>query len=475
MTERQLAVSVIAPDEPLLERKLARPALPPGAILRPHLAARLDAGRGQPLTLVVGPAGYGKTTLLASWLAATSPGLPARDPRPSAWFSLDEDDGDPVRFFLYLVAAVRAAYPGACERSLALLQADHIGLPRRFADTLVADLAALPGPLALVLDDYHALDSDAVHHELARAIAYMPEGVQLIVASRTDPPWPLGRLRAAGRLAEIRAADLRFSREESRALLAAGGVDLDEGLVAALHERTEGWAAGLQLARISLRAAGSPAAFAAGLRGTDRFIMDYLVDEVFARQPAAVQEFLLVSSVPERFCAALCEALAEGTAQSGAILDYLDRHNLFLAPVDGARDWYRYHPLFRDLLAHRLHARLGQSGVAQLHARAAHWLDARGLADEAARHSALAAGAASALPPARPAARGAGEAAAALLTRREEEILELLAERLTDGEIAERLVISLPTVKKHASNIYGKLGVGNRRQAIARARQLGML
>ena len=343
----------------LLRTKLHAPRRDPQWIVRPRLLTLLGAGPPCRLTLIVAPAGFGKTTLASQWLAARSGAI--------AWLSLDEDDGSPQRFFDYLAAAIRAALPDACAATVRLLASAQPPPPRHVADTLLNDLAALAAPLTIALDDYHRITDETVHAELFRIIGHLPDGVDLVVTSQFDPPWPLGRLRALRQLAEVRAAHLRFTVEETRHLLAPEGMaGTFDGMAEAIHVRTEGWVAGLQLAQISLRAADDPAAAAERLNAADHFMMEYLADEVIAQQPLALREFLLTSALPERFCAPLCDALLGGAADrasgSEALLAELDRRNLFLIPLDGERTWYRYHHLFRDLLRSRLRADQGSAG-----------------------------------------------------------------------------------------------------------------
>jgi LuxR family transcriptional regulator, maltose regulon positive regulatory protein len=366
----------------LLSTKLHVPRLQPGFVPRPHLVERLEQALAERLVLVSAPAGFGKTALLADW---------ARQRRqPVAWLSLDPGDNDPARFWRYATAALDRARPGIAEHLAPLLGLSARPSPEALAAVLINQLAAEPDQVLMVLDDYHLIDAEPVHASLEFLLEHLPPGVRLVLASRADPPLPLARLRARGHLAEIRAADLRFTAEEAATLLrAAGEPDLPDGAVAALTARTEGWVAGLQLAGLSLRGQPDVAAFVASFSGSHRFVLDFLSEEVLERQPDQVRTFLLETSVLDRLSGELCDAVT-GRPDGQAMLERIERSNLFLVPLDGVRGWWRYHHLFADLLRARLQQRRPER-VPELHRNAAAWHERHGMADEAVRH-ALAAG-----------------------------------------------------------------------------------
>jgi LuxR family transcriptional regulator, maltose regulon positive regulatory protein len=368
----------------LLATKLHVPRPQPGFVPRPRLAQALSDGLARGQVLVCAPAGFGKTTLLADWARG--------DRRPVAWLSLDAGDNDPARFWRHAVAALDLARPGVAERVGPLLGPPP---PRSFeglVTALINELATQRGAdeVLFVLDDYHLIDSEPVHESVAFLLEHLPPGLHPVLASRADPPLPLARLRASGQLAELRAAELRFTGQEAAALLAdAAGPGLPEAAVTALVARTEGWAAGLQLAGLSLRGQADAAGFVAAFSGSHRFVLDYLTDEVLERQGGQVREFLLETSVLDRLSGELCDAVT-GRADSQAMLQDIERAGLFLVPLDEVRSWWRYHHLFADLLRARLQR--DQPGrVRELHHNAAAWSDEHDLADDAIRH-ALAAG-----------------------------------------------------------------------------------
>jgi LuxR family maltose regulon positive regulatory protein len=369
----------------LLATKLHVPRLQRGFVPRPRLVEALDEGLARRrLILVCGPAGSGKTALLADWAR--------RGGRPVAWLSLDAGDNDPARFWRHAVAALDRARPGIAERAGSLLGPPAPPSFEGLVTALINELAAQPGEgeLLLVLDDYHLIDTRQVQDSLVFLLEHLPPCLHLVLASRSDPPLPLARLRAAGQLAELRAAELRFTAEEAAALLReAVDADLPGTTVAALAARTEGWAAGLQLAGLSLRGQRDVTAFVAAFSGSHRYVLDYLTGEVLEGQTDRVRVFLLETSVLERLSGRLCDAVT-GRTDSQAMLEQVERANLFLVPLDEVRGWWRYHQLFADLLRARL--RQEQPGrVAGLHYNAAAWCAEHGLADDAVRH-ALAAG-----------------------------------------------------------------------------------
>lgn len=491
----------------ILTTKLIPPPVPSGRTPRPRLLERLERGAERRLTLVSAPAGYGKTTALTSWAEGA--------PLPVAWLSLDQADNAPGRFLGHLVAALQRR--DATLEQLGDLVSDLVGgAPAESASdddleavliTVVNDLAANEGPLALVLDDYHWIVSERVHELVRFLLEHAPAQLRLVISSRTDPPFPLARLRVAQALTEIRAEELRFTADEAGALLARQGLRLSDADVAELTLRTEGWPAGLHLAALSLRGRDDPHAFIAFFTGIDRFVLDYLTEEVLLRQPAEVQDFLLMTSVLERFDADLAAAVT-GAPDAAAMLRRIERDNLFLVPLDRSRRSYRYHAFFQDLLQHRLRGARPDL-PARLHDRAAEALESRGDLDGAIEHAVLAGddaradrlrAAASTGPPgeggadegregpagelqgtragaagsaAERSAAGAGPTAEPL-TERETEVLRLIAAGLANKQIARRLDLSLNTVKTHSRNIYAKLGVGSRTRAAARARELGL-
>jgi LuxR family transcriptional regulator, maltose regulon positive regulatory protein len=351
-----------------------------GFVPRPRLLARLAEGIGRGLTVVGTPAGFGKTTVLGDWAR--------RSRRPAAWLSLDASDNDPARFWRYVAAALGRVRPGMDAPVVALLRGPHRPPLEAVATAVINELVSVPGEgaVALVLDDYHLIETSAVHESLTFLLNRLPPGLRLVVASRADPPLPLARLRARGQLAELRAADLRFTLAETAAFLReATGLDLPAESVAALQDRTEGWAAGVQLAALSLRGHADPARFVATFAGSHRYVLDYLTEEVLAGQPGPVQDFLLQTSVLERLCGPLCDAVT-GQTDSQAQLEQLERANMFVVPLDEERGWWRYHHLFADLLRARLAHEL-PTRVPELHRAAAAWHEQHGLADEAVRHA----------------------------------------------------------------------------------------
>ena len=371
--------------------KLSPPRTAGDLVRRARVRERLDRSLEHPLTLVCAPAGYGKTTLLSDWLAGSG--------YPYVWLSLDESDNDLVVFLNYFVAAIRTVYPQACTNTLGLLAAPELPPPTRLANALANDLEALPcqpGPAdgrccILVLDDYHLLRNEAIAALLGEIWRHPPRTVHLILSTRQDPPLPLDVLRARGELSEIRIQELRFTREEVAVFMQqATGLPLDEPAIALLAERTEGWAAGLRLAALTLTTHDDIHGHLAELPADNRYVMDYLMGEVLSHIPAATQEFLLKTSILDRLSGPLCDAVT-GTAASPwngqAYLAWLAQAGLFTWSVDPQQQWYHCHHLFRRLLRIQLEQRHSPEEIAKLHIRASAWLAGNGFVDEAIEHS----------------------------------------------------------------------------------------
>jgi LuxR family maltose regulon positive regulatory protein len=368
----------------LVGTKLNVPRLRGALVPRPRLTMLMDAGAEASLTLVSAPAGFGKSTVLAGWLARTS-----TEPRAAAFVSLDESDSQATTFWLYVVTALSAATSGVGASVLPLLAA---GQPasRALLTAVLNEIGDLPTELDLILDDYHLADGTEVAEGMTFLLDHRPANLHVVVSTRADPNLPLARLRARGELVEIRARDLRFTVEETATYLTdVGGLTVRADDVVALESRTEGWAAALQLASLSLQGRDDVAGFIAGFAGDDRHVVDYLVEEVLSRQSHEVRRFLTSTSVLGPLCGDLCDAVLQ-TAGSRTMLEALERANLFVVPLDDQRQWYRYHHLFADVLqAHLRHERPEQ--VAGLHLRASQWYDRDG-APVSAVHHAMAAG-----------------------------------------------------------------------------------
>ncbi len=380
----------------ILATKLYIPPPRTRGVYRPRLSEQLDAGLPRQLTLLSAPAGFGKTTLVSDWLAGRQ--------RPVAWLSLDEGDSDLARFIIYLVTALQTITKKFGASTLALVHAAEPPSTEALLTNLVNEITTIPNDFILVLDDYHALDSKAVDEALAFLLDHQPPHMHLVIATRQDPGLPLARLRARGQLTELRAADLRFTPAEAAEFLnRVMGLKLSADDVAALDTRTEGWIAGLQLAALSMQGHSDAAHFIQSFTGSHHFVLDYLIQEVLQRQPASTQDFLLRTSILDRMCGALCDAvlgkdesrkmkdesLSSSFTRSGHpasfILESLERANLFIIPLDNERRWYRYHHLFGDLLRQRLQQ--SSFDVAELHTRASEWYEHNDLMLEAFRHA----------------------------------------------------------------------------------------
>jgi LuxR family maltose regulon positive regulatory protein len=379
---------------PLLATKLYIPPLRPQLVPRPRLLERVQAGLMGKLTLIAAPAGFGKTTLVSAW-RATQPG----SAMPLAWVSLDTDDNDPTRFWSYVIAALETVYPAMDTTPAALLRSAPLPPMDAIVTSMINAIAPMAMEAALILDDYHLIATPAIHATLTFLLDHLPPHLRLIMLTRADPPLPLTRLRARGELTELRAADLRFTAEEATAFLTTMmGLPLSSEEVAALEARTEGWVAGLQLAALAMQNRPDHAGFVAAFTGSNRFVVDYLVEEVLDRLPAHLLTFVMETSILDRLCGPLCDALLLGDAQvadrgaqaySQMVLHELERANLFLIPLDDERRWYRYHHLFAEVLRARLRSGASASEVATLHQRASAWHEQVGLIGEAVRYAFL--------------------------------------------------------------------------------------
>lgn len=381
---------------PLLATKLFLPPTRPDRVQRPHLLHRLDEmlRPGISLGLISCPAGFGKTSLAAEWAARLS--------SPAAWLSLDAGDNDPAAFLAYLLAALDRARPGCVPETAALLRAPEAPPAAVTLATLLNELARFDPahPLVVVLDDLQFVETAQVHESLAFVVEHLPPGVRLLIATRADPALPLARMRVRRQLVELRAADLRFSQEEAAAFFAKSlGEDVRSqeirAIAGALANRTEGWAAGLQMAALALQTdPGSRAGFVEAFSGSHRFVLDYLAEEVLSRRPKAEEQFLLLTAPLERFNTALCSAVTGlSPADCRRMLETFEADNLFLIPLDSDREWFRYHYLFADLLRARLKQQQALQ-ISTLHRRAAGWFESAGLIGEAIRHALAAAAAA---------------------------------------------------------------------------------
>ena len=535
----------------ILWSKLLPPRADRAVITRRRLATFLDEGLSGKLLLVSAPAGFGKSTLVGDWINQLG------DSAYAAWLSLGSEENDLGRFLTYLAAAVVRAAPHLRQTIHTALLGEEVGGPATESATdepfvpLLNTLATLERRLILVLDDYHVITDCAVHGLLRSLLTHLPDTVTTVVITRSDPPFPLGRLAIHRQLTSIRAADLRFSPGEAGEFLGSVmGLNLPEAAVQLLTRRTEGWITGLQLAGLSLQQQPDITGFLQEFAGDDHNIRRYLIDEVLAGQSAEIQQFLLATSVLERLTAPLCEAVLNGDAEGPAwlattrtmtaqqVLEYLEERNMFIIRLDEYGQWYRYHTLFAELLRFHLWSEQRER-LPVLHRRAACWLEHHGPIDEAMRQAlaigdtvlaqtirlraqqpeglssrfalvrdrfrllmlmpqnGVAPAAASAnghryargdydgtdlhsdSNRASSAARGTEMAAPEVLveplSERETEVLTLLALGLSYYDIAQRLFISLPTVKTHISHVYGKLGVHSREEALQQAGRLDIL
>jgi LuxR family transcriptional regulator, maltose regulon positive regulatory protein len=368
---------------PILTTKLYVPPPRPKAILRPSLIERLNEGLHRKLTLISAPAGFGKTTLVSEWVASCK--------RPVAWLSLDKGDNDPTTFITYLVVALQTVVPKMGQGVLDILQMQQSQTPpvESLLTSLLNDLNIVPEKLVLVLDDYHVIENQPLNQALSFLIERLPSQLHLVIATREDPPIPLARLRVQGQLTELRAADLRFTPAEAAEFFnQVMGLQLSAENIVALENRTEGWIAGLQLAALSMQGRSDAVSFIKSFTGSHHFVLDYLVEEVLQKQSATIQAFLLLTSILDRMCGPLCDAVMLDTSTSGQeTLEYLDHANLFIVPLDNERRWYRYHHLFGDLLRQRLLQNFAPERIAELHISASEWSESNGLTFEAFRHA----------------------------------------------------------------------------------------
>ena len=400
----------------ILTTKLHIPPLRSSIVPRPRLVAKLNAGLAGKLTLVSAPAGYGKTTLVAEWLAGLADSVlrragPQSSQRPApgpssvmeetggglapgepqvmkvAWLSLDEGDNDPVRFLSHLVAALRQVDQTLGETALSMLKAPQPPPLQAVITALINELASLSTRFVFALDDYHVIHVVDIHEQLGFLVEHQPSQMHLVVITREDPfGLPLARLRARGQMVEIRQKDLRFSLEECADFLhRVMGLDLSPSGIAALESRTEGWIAGLQLAALSMQGREDLPGFIEAFTGSSHYVLDYLIEEVLERQPAEVQDFLLKTSILDRFTAQLCDVVTQ-QKQSREMLQTLDQGNLFVVPLDQSHTWYRYHRLFGELLRQQLRSTeaLSENG---LHRLAIQWFAGEGFLPEAIHHA----------------------------------------------------------------------------------------
>jgi LuxR family transcriptional regulator, maltose regulon positive regulatory protein len=376
-------VPILGSGAVLAATKLHIPAVRPELIARAALVEELASRPRRNLALVEAPAGYGKTTLIAEWCSST------REDRGFAWLSLDEGDSDPVRFLAGVIDALRTVEPGMGAAALDALESRSVRVRDVALPLLLNELAGLERDVVLVLDDYQTVRGEGVHGVVEVLLDHLPDGLQVVIGTRVDPPLSLARRRARGQLTELRAADLRLTPAEAAELLRRTvGLDVSDDEVSRLHERTEGWPAGLYLAGLSLRGRADRHRFIESFAGDDRHIVDYLASEVLGEQPEHVRTFLLKTSLLERLCGPLCDAVT-GSSDSARLLERVESQNLFLIPLDTTRTWYRYHRLFGELLRHELELS-DRDAAWELHRSACDWYRQQDLIPDAIRHATLA-------------------------------------------------------------------------------------
>ena len=377
----------------ILKTKLFSPPARSGLVSRPQLIEHLNTCKECKLVLISAPAGFGKTTLMGEWLTTSRMAY--------AWLSLDENDNDPARFILYFIHALRQSFPDIGSGILATIQSSQFGMAHFLSENLLTELIneidSIPNDFIIVLDDYHVITESSIQDALGFILDNLPEGKHLVISGRSDPPWPLARLRACGGIVELRSNDLRFSPDEAAAFL--NGVmhlQLTPQQVETLEACTEGWIAGLQMAAISMQGRQDANTFIEAFTGSHRFIADFLLEEVLYGLPPATQDFLRKTSILDRFCVSLAAALlgddtnpaspGDTIPESHQILDFLEHANLFLIPLDDERRWYRYHHLFRDLLRSNLGS-TRPAEIPRLHLIASRWLAKANLYEDAIKHA----------------------------------------------------------------------------------------
>ena len=371
----------------ILSTKLHRPPITPDLLTRSALFERLDQGRQRTLSLISAPAGYGKSTLVSTWLETCD--------SPNAWLTLDDEDNDPILFLTYLIASIQSKFPGAGQNTLIMLQAPDLPSLPVLASSLTYDLDQVDEDFILVLDDYHRIHETAVHNLLSELLRHRPRTLHLVIASRGKPPLNISRLRARRQITEIRTQDLRFTLAEMSAFMnEVMGIAMDEEAVAELNEKTEGWVTALRLAALSLHHREGVEGLLGSLKGDSRYTRDYLTAEVVSHQPRDIQEWLMKTALLERFCAPVCEAVCRGGNDPAAailsgrdFLTWIEDAELFVIPLDDQHEWFRFHHLFKEILLDWLAQRYRPDEIASLRSRASHWFAENGLITEALRYA----------------------------------------------------------------------------------------
>jgi LuxR family maltose regulon positive regulatory protein len=467
---------------PILRTKLYRPAISPDLVPRSDLVTRLDELRRRPLTLVSAAAGYGKSTMASLCLEAWD--------GPYAWLSLDDEENDLRQFLNYLLAAIGSAFPGICETTQPLLQAPELMPVSDLSRYIVNDLANIEGPFILVLDNFHKIREKTVHELVGAVLAHPPQNMHLMLLTRRDPPLLTSTLRALGQVNEIGTADLRFTVTETTAFLENSlGHSVDEKTAEIIQETLEGWPAGMRLVSQSLKHSDNLDDLLASLKGGFAAIVDYLMTEVLSLQPPEMARWMTATAILDHFCAPLCDALHgldtapdTGKMNGDEFIARLRKDNLFLIGLDTENRWFRYHHLFRQLLQDQLNRYWRPEEIATLSSRAKAWFAENDISGGAIKDSPAAfrdeenrsvpdATDDKSLSPRPPTSQLLVDP----LTNRELDVLELLARRLSNKEIADKLFISAETVKGHLQNIYQKLEVKKRREAVEKAKNIGIL